>query len=891
MEREVLIRCICGRDCKGRRGLKSHQRCCKVYQTVGQSTNDVTTPTTATSTTACTVTERDNQTSSSPVSPTSSVNASILTTVPTVTATLPGIKLPKTKSGWEEANVFFALQHELTEIVDDIDSYAQKFHGTVYDYFLNNYGTVRENKASADNFNGLSIKQLKRQLSLAKIEAKTNNGINGSHIVALSKAIRSRLANRNSVTKTKKSGSDIEQCLHRNFWRACKYIFGDTEQTLPTFSLDTCLNYFKSILHQPRSISFHAPSWFPTLPAPKTPFDTSAPSYKEVMKAVSKARCKSCSCPLDQFPVIALKRCPMLRTFLQKLIARCWELNRIPECWGRGMTILIYKKGATEDPSNFRPITLQPVPYKILASILRDRLYQYLDKNKLIDKNIQKGFWGGSDGVHEHTGLLSHMIRDAKRHQRSFVVALLDLRNAFGEVHHSLISSSLKRHHVPDSVSALIQNIYARSTIQIAPRDSVTKPIHVERGVLQGDPCSPLVFNVCFNSLMNVLSQPKYQQLGYRWGPSDGLIERAWLQFADDAAVIAHDSKSAQTLLNLATAWFAWADMSLRADKCIVFGMLKIGGSYQQFKPVLSSGQHQIPYVEIGQSFKYLGKEFSINMNDLAAKDHLVTKLLTILTTISELSIRAQTKLKLLKLYVPSQLSFELSVYDISATWITQHLDAMVTNHVRKWLGLPVSTCVEEMLSLARSKGGLGIMSLKSIAERLRVKQRKALQNNPQHDMRTLWRVTAPANRRADCIILSAPNVTTALKSLRKTQEDVAYNHVSSLTVQGALVTSINTYLSKSEISRWCNVLTTTSDTLFRFARKALMQQLPTAANLKRWGRVSGRSCPRCGGLQTNKHVLSNCGSIESLNRYKTRHNAVLAVLYDWIESSIDLNR
>ena len=34
------------------------------------------------------------------------------------------------------------------------------------------------------------------------------------------------------------------------------------------------------------------------------------------------------------------------------------------------MTILIYKKGNTDDPANFRPVTLQPVFYKILASVI-----------------------------------------------------------------------------------------------------------------------------------------------------------------------------------------------------------------------------------------------------------------------------------------------------------------------------------------------------------------------------------------------------------------------------------------------------------------------------------------------------------------------------------------
>ena len=63
----------------------------------------------------------------------------------------------------------------------------------------------------------------------------------------------------------------------------------------------------------------------------------------------------------------------------------------------------------------------------------------------------QKGFWPGIDGVSEHTEILTHLIKDAKKHSRSLIITLLDLKNVFGEVHHELIKSALRYHHVPNS--------------------------------------------------------------------------------------------------------------------------------------------------------------------------------------------------------------------------------------------------------------------------------------------------------------------------------------------------------------------------------------------------------------------------------------------------------
>src|SRR6218665_4021920 len=60
---------------------------------------------------------------------------------------------------------------------------------------------------------------------------------------------------------------------------------------------------------------------------------------------------------------------------------------------------IIYKKGETSDPANFRPITLQPVWCKIFTTILKNRVYGFLSDNDFIDKKIQKGFWPKMDGV------------------------------------------------------------------------------------------------------------------------------------------------------------------------------------------------------------------------------------------------------------------------------------------------------------------------------------------------------------------------------------------------------------------------------------------------------------------------------------------------------------
>ena len=113
---------------------------------------------------------------------------------------------------------------------------------------------------------------------------------------------------------------------------------------------------------------------------------------------------------------------------------------------------------------------------------------------------------------------MTHIITDAKRHARSVVITLLDLRNAFGEVHHNLIRSVMEYHHLPSIFRDLFDAIYTDSYVKIAVNKEWTSNLKVTKGVLQGDPCSPLLFNLCFNTLMRILREKKLENLGYIWG-------------------------------------------------------------------------------------------------------------------------------------------------------------------------------------------------------------------------------------------------------------------------------------------------------------------------------------------------------------------------------------
>ena len=82
-------------------------------------------------------------------------------------------------------------------------------------------------------------------------------------------------------------------------------------------------------------------------------------------------------------------------------------------------------------------------------------------QNGFVGQRVQKGFTHGVSGVLEHTSMMGHVINKARLKQHSVVITLLDLKNAFGEVHQNLIKSVLSYHHIPQTVQLLIANLSA----------------------------------------------------------------------------------------------------------------------------------------------------------------------------------------------------------------------------------------------------------------------------------------------------------------------------------------------------------------------------------------------------------------------------------------------
>ena len=235
----------------------------------------------------------------------------------------------------------------------------------------------------------------------------------------VSRLLRSKLAKKTS-TITSCETLDHDLSISKHFWGYVKLFLQKKPSLLPSFLLERCKQFFIETLSAKHpNKQFPIPSWIPSFSNPTHPFHSDTPPYQKITSIVRRMKSFSSPCPIDKISVVCFKHCLHLRSFSTYLIRFIWLSGHLFALSGyQSLHYINTQKRGTEDPSNFRPITLQSVPLKIFTSCLRDSVFDFLKQNGFIEHQIQKGF----------PTRYRHIIDKARIKQRSLVITLLDLK-------------------------------------------------------------------------------------------------------------------------------------------------------------------------------------------------------------------------------------------------------------------------------------------------------------------------------------------------------------------------------------------------------------------------------------------------------------------------------
>lgn len=106
----------------------------------------------------------------------------------------------------------------------------------------------------------------------------------------------------------------------------------------------------------------------------------------------------------------------------------------------------------------------------------------------------QKGFTS-ENGCKITVKLLNVALNHSKR-DNGGVFTIVDISKAFDTIPHSALKPCLAWKGVPTPIIDLVNNLYKECKTVIKTKDNVGIEIKILRGVKQGDPLSPLLFNL-----------------------------------------------------------------------------------------------------------------------------------------------------------------------------------------------------------------------------------------------------------------------------------------------------------------------------------------------------------------------------------------------------------
>ena len=463
-------------------------------------------------------------------------------------------------------------------------------------------------------------------------------------------------------------------------------------------------------------------------------------------------------------------------------------------------------------------------------------------------------------------GVVIWALSKARVKQRSLVITLLDLKNAFGEVHHNLIPEVLRYHHIPQHIQNMVQSLYCNFHTSISTTSYQTPFLKVGKGVLQGDCLSPFTFNLCFNTFIKYISDPMFTQFGFT---TSTLSPLHWFQFADDAAVVTGHEQENQTLLNHFTRWCHWSNMVIRVDKCVSFGIKKSSTSSNQFLPKLIINRKLVPVVNIGESFKYLGRYFNFSMDNNKHMSILLETTNDLMTKIDQLHCHPKYKLSLYHRFILSKIAWHLTIADLSKTWVVENLDTIVANFVRHWLELPISATLSQLI-ISKSHYGLSLILPSTNFIQCQTTIRNALKSSPNPDIRYLWQ---DSSQNTNIQYDQYKNAKQVLKAVQKQHQGrLEYE----LTSQGFIISSIIKFASPKVTSLWSTVQQSMPKNIFNFSLTYLTNTLATRKNLFKWSIGQSSACSFCLQSETLQHVVSSCKSYLDKGRHTWRHDSVL---------------
>ena len=177
--------------------------------------------------------------------------------------------------------------------------------------------------------------------------------------------------------------------------------------------------------------------------------------------------------------------------------------------WLHSLISAIHKKGAKDDPDNYRGISLMSCLGKLFLTIINNRLTSFCMEKGLISSS-KLGFLKSNRTSDPH--IISNNLINKYCHKRKgsrLYGCFVDFSKAFDCVPRILLIKKLQEKGIDGRILEIIKTLYLEDTASVKIGNMYSSPFKRNRGVRQGCVLSPILFILFLSDFQEILNLSK----------------------------------------------------------------------------------------------------------------------------------------------------------------------------------------------------------------------------------------------------------------------------------------------------------------------------------------------------------------------------------------------